>query len=155
MPEATLRKRNAAPLSRSRDPLHDVSLANPAIEDNDNTQPQQPEQRMLELPAAVWAVMIACYAVFLLALLGATGGGRATFAIAISAIFVTMFFGTARAMLRQAPPQTPGTLDRPRAVLKTAYGPLARGEVYGQVLIVPIAVASFGISIGIISAVVM
>ena len=57
--------------------------------------------------------------------------------------------------LRQAPPQPLSVLDRPCTVLQTAYGPLARKEVYGQVLIVPAAVALFGIGISVISAIIM
>ena len=66
-----------------------------------------------------------------------------------------MFFGTARVILRQAPPQPRSVLGRPGTVLQTAYGPLARKEVYGQVLIVPAAVALFGIGISVISAIIM
>lgn len=158
MPDTVLRTQSAAPLPESLDALPDVLVPIPALEANDNEAPrqaQQPESRIFELPASVWRAMIACYAIFLIALLGATGGAHAAFAIAISAIYVTMFFGTARVMLRQAPSQPRSVLDRPGTVLQTAYGPLARKEVYGQVLIVPAAVAFFGIGISVISAVVM
>ncbi len=57
-------------------------------------------------------------------------------------------------MLRQAPPQPRSVLDRSGTVLQTAYGPQARKEVFGQVLIVPAAVAFFGIGISLISAIV-
>lgn len=42
---------------------------------------------------------------FLAALLAATGTGtgRASFAIAVSAIYISMVFGTARAISRQGP----------------------------------------------------
>ena len=110
---------------------------------------------MFELPATIWGSMIACYSIFLLALLGATGGSRATFAIVISAVYLAMFFGTARAMVRQTPSQLQRGLDRRNAVLQTACGPLAQSEVYGQVLIVPVAVAFFGLAISLISAMVM
>lgn len=113
------------------------------------------EARTFELPTAVWGLMIGSYAIFLLALLGATGGAHAAFAIIISAVYVTMFFGTARVMLRQSPPQVRSALNHAGSVLQTAYGPLPRGAVFGQVLIVPAVVAFFGIGICIISAVVM
>jgi hypothetical protein len=133
-----------------------VSLAHIEANDNEtNAPPQQPEPRMFEMPAAVWRAMITCYTIFLLALLGATGGAHAAFAIAISAVYVTMFFGTARAMLRQSAPQPRCALERPGAALQTAFGPLTRGEVYAQVLIVPAAVAAFGIAIASIGAVVI
>ncbi|GGD55533.1 hypothetical protein GRI62_03340 [Erythrobacter arachoides] len=125
---------------------------------NDNetvSAPQQPEARMFELPAAVWRAMIACYGVFLLALLGATGGAQATFAVVIATVYVAMFFGTVRVLLSQSPPQARSVLDRQGAVLQTAFGPLARGEVYAQALIIPAAVAFLGIAIAIISAAVI
>ncbi|MGX7894506.1 hypothetical protein [Tsuneonella sp. HG222] len=90
--------------------------------------------------------------VFLLALLGATGGANASFAIAISAFYVTIFFAAARALLRQGPAQSDSPLERTGSVLQTAFGSLTRREVYGQVLIVPVAVAFFGIAIALISA---
>lgn len=157
MPDTVRRAKPATPLTKPRAAGPDVLVPLPALEANDNeaSTPQQPESRMFELPASVWGAMIVCYAIFLTALLGATGGPHAAFAIAISVIYVTMFFGTASVMLRQAPPQPRSALDRPGAVLQTACGPLARGEVYGQVLIVPAAVAFFGIAISIISAVAM
>ncbi len=158
MPDTVLRTQAAAPLPESLDVLPDVLVPLPAIEANDNEAPrqaQQPESRMFELPSSIWKAMIACYAIFLVALLGATGGAHAAFAIAISAIYITMFFGTARVILRQAPPQPRSVLGRPGTVLQTAYGPLARKEVYGQVLIVPAAVAFFGMGISVISAIII
>ena len=158
MSDAALQLPASTPPRDKRDPSPDVLVPLARIEANDNevvAAPQQPEARMFELPANVWRAMIACYAVFLLALLGATGGAHAAFAIFISAVYVAMFFGTARTMLRQSPPQPSSALERRGAVLQTAYGPLARNEVYGQVLIVPAAVAFFGIGIAVIAAVAM
>jgi cupin 2 domain-containing protein len=65
--------------------------------------PQVGERTTFEIPARYWRAMIACYAVFLATLLAATGGARAGFAIAISAVYVSMFFGTARALLHHQP----------------------------------------------------
>lgn len=151
MPEALLRPTVSALRGREEP----VRIASSVVETeaNDNAPAQQPEARMFELPAAIWRAMAGCYGVFLLALLGATGGAHAAFAIVISAVYVAMFFGTARAMLRQAPSQPRSPIERPGAVLQTAFGPLARSEVYGQVLIVPAAVAFFGVAIAILSAV--
>lgn len=155
MPDAVLRTQAAAPLPEARDVQPDVLVPIAGLEANDNSTlaaRQQPESRMFELPTTVWGAMFACYAIFLLALLSATGGAHAAFAIVISAVYVTMFFGTARVMLKHASPQPRGPLDRRGAVLQTAYGPLARSEVYGQVLIVPASVAFFGVAISAISA---
>ncbi len=157
MSDAVLRTANAIVPER-RDPSPDVLIAITGLEANDNCRPalrQQPETRMFELPAFLWVMTAACYAVFLLALLGATGGARAAFAIAISALFVTMFFGTATVMLEQAGSQPQSPLSGPGKALQTANGPLSRSEVCGQVLVVPVAVATFGIVISIISAIVM
>lgn len=139
------------------DPLPDIPAVEVPAEVNDNEvvlAPLEGERRTFELPANVWRVMVGSYAIFLAALLGATGGGHAGFAIAISAIYVTMFFGTAHVILRQAPPQPRSPLERAGTVLQTVYGPLARHEVFGQVLIVPIAIAFFGVAIAVIRALV-
>ncbi len=135
---------------------HDV-LAEPLfplpLNDNETTlAPLEGERLMFELPTGVWRVMFACYAVFLIALLAATGGARAGFAIAVSAIYVTMFFGTAKVMLGQGPKQPGSPLNNSGGRLQTIYGPLARSEVFGQVLIVPAAVAFFGIAVAVVIA---
>jgi hypothetical protein len=113
------------------------------------------ERQTFELPRVIWQGMIACYAVFLTALLASIGGGRAGFAIAVSAVYVAMFFGTARVISRQSPPQKTSPLERSGAVLETAFGPLSRSAVFGQILIVPVAVALFGLAIAVVIAVVM
>lgn len=113
------------------------------------------ERRTFELPALVWQIMTACYAVFLIALLASTGGGRAGFAIAVSAIYIAMFFGTARMITRQGPQQDPAPVRNPGTHLQTAFGPMSRGAVFGQILIVPLAVAIFGIAMAVIIAVVI
>lgn len=138
-------------------PLPQNALAEPLLPTplNDNETaiaPLEGERLMFELPKGVWRVMFACYAVFLIALLGATGGAHAGFAIAISAIYVTMFFGTAKVMLGQGPKQPGSPLNNSGGRLQTIYGPLARSEVFGQVLIVPAAVAFFGIAVAVIIA---
>jgi len=121
------------------------------LNDNETTiAPQEGERLMFELPRGVWRVMFACYAVFLIALLAATSGAHTGFAIAVSAIYVTMFFGTANVMLGQGPKQPASPLNNSGGRLQTIYGPLARSEVFGQVLIVPAAVAFFGIAVAVL-----
>lgn len=144
---AELRPQDLAVLAQPVAPVPAEANDNPPSEAR-----QQPEPRTFELPPAVWALMVACYALFLLALLGATGGAHAALAIAVSATYVAMFFGTARVIMRQAQPQPSSPIQRADSVLNTAYGPLARGEVYCQVLIVPAAVAFFGAAIALIVA---
>lgn len=136
----------------SHDVLADRVFPAP-LNDNDTAiAPLEGERLMFELPRWVWRVMFACYPVFLIALLAATNGAHAGFAIAVSAIYVTMFFGTAKVMLGQGPKQPRSPLNNSGGVLQTIYGPLARSEVIGQVLVVPAAVAFFGIAIAVIIA---
>ena len=120
-------------------------------EDNDNEHaraaPRVGEQVGFEVPPAIWSAMVACYALFLVLLLAATGGAHAAFAIAISAVYVAMFFGTARTMLRQAPPQPRSPLASHGGRLATLFGPLGRGEVVAQMLVVPGAVVLFGAAV--------
>ena len=136
-----------------------AEIPNPVIpaEANDNERQshrRHPEGRMFELPRNIWIAMVGSYAVFLTALLLATGGNRAAFAIAICGVYIVMFFGAARVMLNQSPPQPQSPIKWQSGQLRTAFGPLGRSEVYVQVLIVPVTAAIFAIGIGIISAVV-
>jgi hypothetical protein len=87
--------------------------------------------------------------VFLAALLCATGGAHAAFVIVVSAGYVAMFFGLTKVVLRHGPEQPRSVLDRGRD-LPTIYGPLARREVMAQMLVVPGAIAFFGIAVLII-----
>lgn len=132
-----------------------AAAVRPEANDNHADPARTGEQRTFELPRVVWIGMVACYAVFLTALLAATGAGRAGFAIAVSAVYVIMFFGTARAVARQGPRQAASPIERQGAALQTAFGPMSRGAVFGQILIVPVAVAMFGIAIATVIAVVM
>lgn len=111
------------------------------------TAPRVGERVGFEIPAGIWSAMVACYGVFLSALLVATRGAHAAFMIAISTFYVIMFFGTSRVMLRHAPAQPRGPLERTDGVLQTIYGPLGRSEVLAQMLVVPMAIAFFGIAI--------
>ena len=108
--------------------------------------------RGFELPASVWIGMVSCYTVFLGSLLVATGGsGHARFAIVISAIYTAIYFGVARIGARQAGAELPSPLVR-RQPLQTWTGPMDKASVYGQVLIVPAAIAAFGLAMLIIIA---
>ena len=117
--------------------------------------PAQPEARRFELPASVWVGMLASYAVFFLCITLATGGsGRAVFAIVISVLYTVMFFGLARVIARQAGPDARSPLLR-GAPLPTWCGPMDAKAVYGQILVVPAAVALFGFGIAVIAAVML
>lgn len=129
-----------------------VVVTSPVETSDSATAERVGERRTFELPASVWQIMTACYAVFLIALLASTGGGRAGFAIAVSAVYIAMFFGTARMITRQGPQQDPASVRNPGTHLQTAFGPMSRGAVFGQILIVPLAVAVFGIVMAVIIA---
>lgn len=108
--------------------------------------------RGFELPRSVWISMLGCYAVFFIAIAIATGGsGSARFAIVVSVLFTTMYFGTARVAARQAGREACSPLERGED-LQTWCGPMERTTVYGQILVVPAAIALFGIGIAVIRA---
>jgi hypothetical protein len=130
------------------DPLADLlETPQPGNDNADDIALRHGDARAFEIPAAMWAMMIACYAVFLAALLAATGDAYAGFAIAISAFYVAMFFGTARALVGQAPEQARSPLARAGGKLQTLCGPLGRREVMAQMLVVPAAIALFGVAV--------
>ncbi len=132
----------AAPLARI-----ELPAVRPEVVNDNHAAPRVGESIGFEIPAWIWGTMIACFAAFLALLLAATGGGRAIFAIAISAVYLAMFFGTAGAILRQAPKQPVSPLERSGGRLATLYGPLTGREVAAQMLVVPGAVVFFGLAV--------
>ncbi len=154
MSDAALRTPAPETQAEVREDVAVLSIPNEANDNENLSLRQQPEARMFELPKSIWIAMIGSYAVFLAVLLGATGGSRAAFAIVISVVYIAMFFGVARVMLGQSKPQPASPLDRSGGKLQSLYGPLGRLEVYTQVLVVPFAVATFGIAISVIAALV-
>lgn len=107
-----------------------------------------------QLPRSVWMGMLGCYAVFFIAIAIATGGsGPARFAIIVSILYTAMYFGTARLVARQAGREARSPISK-GDVLQTWCGPMDRKAVFGQILIVPAAVAIFGIGIAVITALV-
>jgi len=154
MSDAALRTPALQEQPEVREEVSALVVPNEANDNENLALHQQPEARMFELPRSIWIAMIGSYAVFLAALLGATGGSRAAFAIVISVVYIAMFFGVARVMLGQSNPQPASPLDRSGGKLQSHYGPLGRLEVYIQVLVVPFAVAAFGIANSVIAALV-
>lgn len=127
-------------------PFSDAILPEVAI------APAQPENRRFELPANIWVGMIASYVLFFTAVTLATGGsGHARFAIVVSVLYTVIFFGVARIIARQAGPDGRSPLLRGQP-LQTWCGPMDRTAVYGQILVVPMAVAAFGLGIAVICA---
>ena len=117
------------------------------------TRKESPEpivQPGFQLPTSIWALMIGCYVLFFAGMIAlVAGNGFSLFMLAISAFYLVMFFttGSILANLSGTPGGSP--LDRGEA-LPTWCGPMKRGSVYGQVLIVPAGIAFFGVAVAVI-----
>ncbi|KEO89702.1 hypothetical protein EH31_11125 [Erythrobacter longus] len=111
------------------------------------TAPVAPSNAGFQLPRKLWIAMLGCYATFFAAIALATGGsGAARFAIIVSVLYTAMYFGLARIGACQAGPEGRSPLDEGKK-LSTWTGMMDKNAVYSQVLIVPVAVALFGIAI--------
>lgn len=109
--------------------------------------PDAPANAGFQLPRNLWVSMLTCYAVFFAAIAVATGGsGAARFAIIVSVLYTAMYFGVASIGARQAGPESKSPLEQGK-MLDTWTGPMDKKAVYGQILIVPFAVAIFGVAI--------
>ncbi|HSG35390.1 MAG TPA: hypothetical protein VLA37_12710 [Sphingomonadaceae bacterium] len=111
-------------------------------------QPDPSERRPegFQLPGPLWRAMFALYAVFIGALaLAAGGSGPARFMLVVAALFMLVYFVTATILARL------GGADRgtvgPAKPLQTIYGPLSARDTWVQVLLIPAALAIFGISV--------
>jgi len=114
--------------------------------------PVAPSNIGFQLPSRVWTAMLACYAVFFAAIFMATGGsGSARFAIVVSVLYTALYFGISRIAAKQAGPEEPSPLDR-GLPLETSTGLMDANSVYGQVLIVPLAIALMGVCMLVIVA---
>ncbi|SMQ64464.1 hypothetical protein SAMN06297468_1022 [Altererythrobacter xiamenensis] len=131
---------------RLEDILPDIKVA---------TQEQttaQPEARGFELLARIWLTMIACYGVFLTSMIATLGSsGKALLSIVVSIVYVAVFFSVGRIIVAQNPDQTSSPLDRDGRLM-THFGPMDRKAVYGQIVVVPAAVAFFGLAVSVIIA---
>ncbi len=117
--------------------------------------PVAPDNAGYQLPAPVWGMMLASYAVFFIAIFLATGGsGHARFAIVVSVLYTAMFFGLARIGAKLPGRERASPLDRGEK-LPTWTGRFSAGSVYAQVLVVPVVLAFFGIGIAAIIAAIM
>ena len=105
-----------------------------------------------QLPTSIWLLMIGCYVLFFAGMIAlVAGNGFSLFMLAISIFYLVVFFSTGSILANLA--GTPGgsPLDRGEA-LPTWCGPMKRGSVYGQVLIVPAGIALFGVAVAVIGA---
>ncbi len=112
------------------------------------------EIRTFELPASVWSVMFASYAIFFAALFIATGqGAAAIFALVISMGYTVMYFGTA-AILNNVSAKERKLLPvaEPNDGMETQTGWMDRTAVNAQILTVPILLAVFACAFAIIRA---
>ncbi|WP_037499419.1 hypothetical protein [Sphingomonas jaspsi] len=115
------------------------------------TDPRPIVQPGFEFPVDVWRLMGACYTVFFSAMAGlAAGSGTALFMVVISALYTLIYFGTGCVLARLAGPQARSPLEQ-GVPLETWTGPMERGAVYGQVLIVPFGIAAFGMAVMLIA----
>lgn len=132
------------------EPLADLLPPLVPAEVNDNEVPaalRSGERVGFEVPSGIWTAMIACYGVFIAAILAATAGGYATFSIVIAVVYLAMFFGVTKLLVKEGPEQPRSPLERHGGMLRTIYGPLARREVAAQMLVVPVAIAFFGVAV--------
>lgn len=112
----------------------------------ERVEPRALVQPGFQLPARLWSAMFALYAVFFVAMAGVVGGkGPGLFMVAISAIYAIVYFGTASVLANLPGAADRSPLDEGRP-LQTWCGPMSGHAVYGQVLIVPLAVEVFGVS---------
>jgi hypothetical protein len=103
-----------------------------------------------QLPASVWKLMVACYVIFFGGMTAlVAGSGYALFMVVISALYAVVFFGTGTILANLSGENDRSPLDDGQA-LPTWCGPMSRGAVYGQVLIVPIGIAMFGVAVALI-----
>jgi len=121
-------------------------------ESYDAPAPVQPETRTFGIPSTIWSVMGASYALFFLGLLLGTGhDGKAVFMIAISVLYTLMYFGTAFALNQLGLAKRRAAKNQwVNGKFDTFTGPMTFGSVFGQMLIVPIMFAAFGIAIAVI-----
>lgn len=117
--------------------------------------PAQPEHSDMEFPTWVWTTMFACYAIFFAGLVLATrGDAEAAFVIVISAAYTMMYFGTATVLVTLKRDGHRSRFARGAAPLATLTGPMSTGAVVGQVLLIPLCLALFGLAIAAIVAIV-
>ncbi len=116
----------------------------------------QPEARTFGIPTIIWGSMVASYALFFLGLVAGTGhDGRALFMIAISMLYAVMYFGTAFALNSLSGSGRNEKSQWIKGKFDTFTGRMSFSAVYGQMLVVPIVFALFGLGIAIIRFAVM
>ncbi len=113
--------------------------------------PVQPEARTFGIPLVIWGSMAFSYALFFGGLILGTGhDGRAMFMIVISVLYTLMYFGTAFALNSLGRSEARQNSQWIKGRFDTHTGFMSFGSVFGQMLIVPIMFAVFGLAIAVI-----
>jgi hypothetical protein len=113
-----------------------------------------PADNDLELPGWMWKVMFAAYGVFFAGLLFGTGhDGEALFALVVSGLYLLVYFVTAGVLVGLNRPGRSAPFARGQGQLETGTGPMSTKAVAGQVLVIPVCIALFGVGIAIIRAI--
>lgn len=139
--------------------VHDVQFGLPAfptsIASLVERRPVMGEAAAPDLPARVGWMILAAYGAILAAFLMLyTGSGRAAFMVAISGVYIALFFAVPIAFLRNEPQRGP----RPsyarflQTGIDTWTGHLTGREAVIQILIIPVMIAVAITGIGIIAA---
>lgn len=113
----------------------------------------QPEKTDLEMPAAIWRMMFAAYAVFFAGLIAATANDQGTiFVIIVSILYTFMYFGVASVLFNLNRPEQKSLFARGLGPLATYTGPMDKGAVVAQMMTIPACLALFGVAIAIFRA---
>lgn len=131
---------------------HEVTEKDVAIEAS-----AKHESRTFGMPASVWGIMLTSYAIFFGALAIATGRDLgAIFVVTISGLFALMYFGTTFALNSiGAAGRKEQESEWVKGKFQTLSGSMSYGEIFGQMLILPILFALFAVAVIIIRAVIM
>jgi hypothetical protein len=111
--------------------------------------------RSFELPGGIFAAMGAAYVAFLAEMTAAFGDGHGMpLLLVVCAVYLAMYLGTPALFAAVDPPRTRrlGWAELKRRGLDTACGRMSADAVAGQVLVVPLCVAAFGLAILVIKS---
>ena len=115
-------------------------------------EPAPVVQPGFQLPTSIWTLMVGCYVVFFAGMTAlVAGSGFALFMVAISIFYAVIFFSMSTILANLPGTRSRSPLDEGKA-LPTWCGPMDRGAVYGQVLIVPGGIALFAVAVALIGA---
>lgn len=115
----------------------------------------QPAKTDLEMPASIWIMTFAAYAVFFSGLVAATANDSGTiFVIIISILYTVMYFGVASILFNLNRPEHSSLFARGLGPLATYTGPMDNSAVVGQMITIPACLALFGVAMAIFRAII-